>query len=119
MLRMERPNLLTWAIPIITSAAAVVTAWAGHNMVVTLPWAIGLYAGLAGLGIVAYLWQLGRWKDERLKCEGGCIGPWVRRRDLWLLDGEKGSDLPYVCGSCFFRITGEAPHASPRTKRAF
>lgn len=56
---------------------------------------------------------------ENIQCRGGCASPWVPRRDYWLVDGRKGIALKEVCGSCFFRHFGTAPHDDPTAERAY
>jgi flagellar biosynthesis component FlhA len=46
----------------IAAGFAVVTAWAGHGMTLTLPGAIGAYAGLVLLAIGAHMWHRREWR---------------------------------------------------------
>ena len=105
---------------------AVVTAWAGKGVTMTLAGAIVVYACMAALCGVAFWWQMRQWKkhkaaslDERIECRGGCSDPWQPRRLFYELHGEKGIGLACVCPVCYFRITGEAAEGNPKTKRAF
>ena len=59
---MQRPSFAEWIIPIIFSAVAVITSWAGHNMQMTWWAAILAYALLLLLAITAHLCKLREYK---------------------------------------------------------
>jgi hypothetical protein len=137
MRSMERPTLLSWVIPILAAASAVVTGWASHNMQMTLGTAAICYGILLALAVGAWKLQMRAWGrqesrraqevaaahkaflDERIKCEGGCYDPWQPRRTFYELSGQRGIPLPYVCPVCYSKITGTMPYANPLARRAF
>jgi hypothetical protein len=126
----EKPGLLSWSIPILAAATAVVTGWASHNMQMTIGTAGICYAVILGLALGAWFWQMRGWRkqenakrmaflNERLKCEGGCHDPWQPRQVFYELNGQRGVALPYVCPVCYRKFAGESPYGSQQTRRAF
>ena len=95
---------------------------------------IGL-AVIAGLAVALVFWLIARlarqarqkrersaFLEVRLQCKGGCKDSWQPRKSFFESQGfdtGKSDTPPYVCASCYQRITGVSPYGNPKARHAF